>query len=192
MIACMSGVAGLLLAAGAGRRFGMPKALIRHRGRLFVETAAEVLRDGGCAPVIVVLGASADQVRASAALPGTTVIDNPDWASGMGSSLRVGLAALPDDVLAAVILPVDTPGVTAAAVRRVAEHAGPGALARATYDGQPGHPVLIGRDHWAAVSASATGDQGAREYLRTHSVTEVPCAGIAAGSDVDTPADLPE
>ena len=187
-----AGVAGVLLAAGAGRRFGMPKALVRHRGRLFVETAAEVLREAGCDPVIVVLGASAEHARVSAELPGTTVIDNPDWASGMGSSLRVGLAALPDDVLAAVILPVDTPGVTAAAVRRVAEHAAPGALARATYDGQPGHPVLIGRDHWAAVSASATGDQGAREYLRTHSVTEVPCADIAEGLDVDTPADLTE
>lgn len=185
------GVAGVLLAAGAGRRFGMAKALVRHRGRLFVEAAAEVLREGGCAPVIVVLGAAAEQVRASAELA-ATVIENPDWASGMGSSLRVGLDAVPEGVVAAVILPVDTPGVTAAAVRRVAEHAAPDALVRATYDGVPGHPVLIGREHWASVRAGATGDQGAREYLTTHPVTEVPCADVAAGFDVDTPADLPE
>jgi CTP:molybdopterin cytidylyltransferase MocA len=185
-------VAGILLAAGGGRRFGMAKALVRHRGRLFVETAAEVLRSGGCAPVIVVLGASAEQVRAGAELTGTVVVDNPDWASGMGSSLRVGLAALPDDVPAAMILPVDTPGVTAAAVRRVAEHARPDALVRATYGGAPGHPVLIGRDHWGPVSASATGDQGARDYLRAHPVVEVPCADIATGLDVDKPSDLPE
>jgi CTP:molybdopterin cytidylyltransferase MocA len=184
-------VAGILLAAGGGRRFGMAKALVRYRGRLFVETAAEALRDGGCGPVIVVLGAAATQVWETAELPGTVVVDNPDWESGMGSSLQVGLSALPDRAHAVVILPVDTPGVTAMAVRRVAAYAAPDALARATYDGAPGHPVLIGREHWTAVSASATGDQGARDYLRTHKVTEVPCADVATGLDIDTPEDLP-
>ena len=116
-------VAGVLLAAGAGRRFGMPKALVRHRGRLFVEHAAEVLHDGGCVPVVVVLGAGADEVRATASLPGSSIVDNPEWTTGMGSSLRVALAALraASDAVAAVILPVDTPGVTAAAVRRFVE-----------------------------------------------------------------------
>lgn len=185
------GVAGVLLAAGGGQRFGMAKALVRHQGRLFVEAAAEVLRSGGCAPVIVVLGASAEQVRAQAELAGVTVIDNPDWASGMGSSLRVGLDALPDGVLAVVILPVDTPGMTAAAVRRVAGHAGPDALVRATYDGVPGHPVLIGREHFAGVRALATGDRGARDYLALHPPVEVACEDIASGDDVDRPTDLP-
>src|SRR5882672_8160490 len=99
-------VAGVLLAAGGGRRFGGPKALVRLAGRLFVERAASVLRDAGCAPVVVVLGASAERVRAEADLDGLMVVENPDWESGMGGSLRVGLAALAtSEVVAAVIVP---------------------------------------------------------------------------------------
>lgn len=185
-------VAGVLLAAGAGRRFGMPKALVRYRGTLLVEHAAGVLHAGGCAPVVVVLGASADSVRASASLPGSSLVDNPEWTTGMGSSLRVGLAALgPSDAAAALVLPVDTPGVTEAAVRRFVALGGPDALARATYGGRPGHPVLIGRSRWPEVAAHAVGDAGARGYLATHPPLEVPCEDIAAGEDVDRPEDLP-
>jgi nicotine blue oxidoreductase len=183
----------VLLAAGAGRRFGSPKALVRHRGRLFVEHAAGVLHDGGCMPVVVVLGASAAEVRAAASLAGSSIVDNPEWTTGMGSSLRTGLAALraAADVVAAVILPVDTPGATAAAVRRFVALGAPDALARATYDGTPGHPVLIGRERWADVAATATGDAGAREYLAIHRPLAVPCEDVASGADVDRPTDLP-
>ena len=154
-------VAGLLLAAGAGRRMGLPKALVRHDGRLFVESAAAVLADGGCEPVVVVLGARGEDVRASAALEGYRVVDNPDWAEGMGASVRVGLRALHgSDAVAALVLPVDVPGVTPAAVARVAALAAPDALARASYDGVPGHPVLIGAAHWRGVIESAVGDVG--------------------------------
>ncbi len=185
-------VAGLLLAAGAGRRFGMPKALVRHRGTLFVEHAADVLHAGGCAPVVVVLGALADDVRSTAVLSGSALVDNPDWASGMGSSLRTGLDALAATGCdAVVVLPVDTPGVTAEAVGRLVALASPSALARATYDGTPGHPVLIGRERWAAVAELATGDEGARPYLAQHHVADVPCEDVAAGGDVDHPEDLP-
>jgi CTP:molybdopterin cytidylyltransferase MocA len=184
----MADVAGLVLAAGAGRRYGMPKALVRHQGRLFVERAVQVLEAAGCVPVLAVLGAAADQVRAE--LPGLNAVDNPDWASGMGSSLRVGLDALPD-AEAVVVLPVDTPGVTAAAVRRIVEYAAPEALLRAGYHGEPGHPVLIGREHWAGVRELATGDAGAREYLRLHRPRIVACEDISDGRDVDRPADLP-
>ncbi|HEX4705797.1 MAG TPA: NTP transferase domain-containing protein, partial [Pseudonocardiaceae bacterium] len=97
-------VAGLLLAAGAGRRMGMPKALVSHGGRLFVESAADVLTDAGCRPVVVVLGARADTVRARARLAGCVLVDNPDWPEGMGSSVRVGLAALGGPT-AVVVLP---------------------------------------------------------------------------------------
>lgn len=185
-------VAGVLLAAGGGRRFGMPKALVRFRGKLFVEAAAEVLHAGGCAPVVVVLGASADSVRAAAALPGSSLVDNPEWTSGMGSSLRAGLAALSSsDAEAALVLPVDTPGVTPEAVRRFVALAAPDALARATYFGKPGHPVLLGRSRWAEVASLAVGDAGARGYLAKHPPLDVPCEDIAAGEDVDRPEDLP-
>ena len=154
-------IAGLLLAAGGGRRFGSPKALVRHRGSLFVESAAEVLRQAGCEPVVVVLGAAADEVRARAVLDGAVVLDNPEWATGMGSSLRVGLAEVMSTAAdAVVVLPVDTPGVTAAAVRRLAALATPDVLARAAFHGEPGHPVLIGRAHWAGVLETSSGDAG--------------------------------
>jgi nicotine blue oxidoreductase len=183
----------VLLAAGAGRRFGSPKALVRHEGRLFVEHAARVLQEGGCVPVVVVLGAAADEVRATASLTGTSIVDNPEWTTGMGSSLRAGLRAVADtaDAVAAVILPVDTPGVTAAAVRRFVALGAPDALARATYDGSPGHPVLIGRARWADAAATATGDAGARRYLAVHRPLAVPCEDVASGADVDRPSDLP-
>jgi CTP:molybdopterin cytidylyltransferase MocA len=182
----------VLLAAGAGRRFGMPKALVRHRGTLFVENANETLHAAGCTPVVVVLGASADEVRATAQLSGSSIMDNPEWTTGMGSSLRVALRALAEtEATAAIVLPVDTPGVTPAAVERLAALAAPDALARATYQGQPGHPVLIGRAHWAAVAAGATGDAGARHYLASHDPTSVPCEDVATGEDVDRQEDLP-
>lgn len=169
----------------------MPKALVRHRGRLFVEQAADVLHDGGCAPVVVVLGALAEDVRSTASLSGASLVDNPDWATGMGSSLRVGLSALAGTgATAVVVLPVDTPGVTAEAVRRFVAMAAPGALARATYGGSPGHPVLIGRDRWDRVAELADGDAGARPYLARHDVTAVPCEDVADGADVDRPEDL--
>lgn len=182
-------VAGLLLAAGAGRRFGTPKALVSHNGSLFVESAARTLVQAGLEPVVVVLGAAADEVRASARLDGVTLVDNPDWASGMGSSLRVGLRAV-GAADAVVVLPVDTPGVTVEAVMRLAELSEPDVLARATYDGEPGHPVIIGRGHFAGVMASAAGDQGAREYLRRSAVRTIPCEDVADGADVDQPGDL--
>ena len=200
------GVAGVVLAAGAGRRFGGPKALVELGGALLVERAARVLAEAGCAPVVVVLGAAADEVRARADLTGVVTALNPDWPTGMGSSLRVGLAELADvpGVRAAAVLPVDTPGVTAAAVRRVIAHAATAvdargarsvplyALVRATYrDGAPGHPVLLGRAHWPGVAELAVGDAGAREYLRRHPPLDVPCADLADGADVDRPEDLP-
>jgi nicotine blue oxidoreductase len=183
-------VAGLLLAAGEGRRYGMPKALVALDGRLLVERGLTTLRDAGCDPVVVVLGAAAAEVRAAADLSGATVVDNVDWRTGMGSSLRTGLSTLDGvPVGAVVVLLVDTPGVTGAAVRRLRDHAAPAALAVATYHGEPGHPVLLGREHWAGVAARATGDVGARPYLadRPDLVTRVPCEDVADGTDLDRP-----
>ncbi|MDX8149444.1 nucleotidyltransferase family protein [Lentzea sp. BCCO 10_0061] len=182
-------VAGLLLAAGAGRRFGSPKALVPLDGKLFVESAAELLRAAGCDPIVVVLGAQAAEVRAKATLDGVTVVDNPHWDTGMGSSLRTGLHAI-GIADAVVVLPVDTPGITVEALHRLMALAEPAVLARATYDGEIGHPVLIGSDHFAGVMASAAGDQGARDYLKANTVRHVDCADVADGADIDRPEDL--
>jgi nicotine blue oxidoreductase len=189
-VGTVSTVAGLVLAAGGGRRYGGPKALVRYGDGLLVERAIRVVRDGGCAPIVVVLGAAADRVRAEAVLDGVTVVDNPDWATGMGSSLRAGLRALArTDAVAAVVQLVDTPGVTPGAVRLFAGLAAPDVLARATYGGRPGHPVLLGRSHWPAIAERAAGDQGARDYLAEHAaeVRTVACDAVADGADLDVP-----
>ncbi|MEC4018159.1 nucleotidyltransferase family protein [Streptomyces sp. H27-D2] len=188
-------VAGLLLAAGGGRRLGgRPKALLDFRGRPLVEHAAGVLRAGGCAPLRVVLGAAAESVRAKAALDGGLLVDNPHWASGMGSSLRVGLAALDGlEASAVLVLLVDQPRIGPEAVARLlAAHRGGAALVAASYDGQRGHPVLFAREYWPDVAAGASGDRGARDFLRAHraELTLVECADIAAPDDIDTPEDL--
>lgn len=187
-------VHGLLLAAGAGRRMGRPKALVRDPdGTAWLTRSVAVLRDGGCAGVTVVLGAAADEagalLREELDPERVDVVVAEDWAEGMGASLRAGLAAVRDDAgEAALVTLVDLPDVGAAVVARVL--AGPvdaATLARATYGGRPGHPVLLGREHWAGVAAAATGDRGARDYLAAHDVLAVECGDLAAGYDVDRP-----
>ncbi|HLL65015.1 MAG TPA: nucleotidyltransferase family protein [Micromonosporaceae bacterium] len=181
-------IAGLVLAAGGGRRYGQPKALVEHEGQLLVDRAVQTLTAGGCAPILVVLGAAADEVRGRAALPGASVVINRDWPSGIASSLRAGLAALPaTGATAVVVLLVDTPGITPAAVARLLALAGPAALATATYRGCPGHPVLLGSHHWAGAAESVSGDHGARGYLECHQATEVACEDVADPTDLDHP-----
>jgi len=184
--------AGLVLAAGSGSRLGRPKALVVHAGELLLDRAVRVAREAGCDPVVVVLGAAADEVRATASLAGCQVVDNPGWASGMGSSLRAGLAALlPSPAGAVVVLLVDQPRVTPEAVRRVTAATGRPAAA-ASYAGALRNPVRLDRSVWAEVSASATGDRGARAWLRASPdrVQAVPCDDVADPTDIDTPADL--
>jgi CTP:molybdopterin cytidylyltransferase MocA len=192
-------VDGLLLAAGAGRRMGGPKALLRDDHDVsFLSRAVQVLLDGGCDRVTVVLGASADAARALldasgwAASPSVAVTVAEEWEEGMGASLRAGLRALGGSGAEAVVVTlVDLPDVDADVLRRVVgTGSGPGALVRATYDGRPGHPVLIGRDHWAGVAATAREDHGARDYFRTHPPTPCECGDLATGRDVDRPEDL--
>ena len=181
--------AALVLAAGGGRRYGMPKALVEYEGSILVERAVRTAR-AVCDPVLVVLGAQAVDVWQRADLDGATVLANRDWETGMASSLRVGLEGVrgwPGRIEAALLLLVDMPGMTPEALRRVAEHATPDALAVATYDGARAHPVLIGREHWAGVVETATGDEGARRYLAAHAVTEVDCTGLADPVDLDVP-----
>ena len=185
----MTTTAAVVLAAGGGRRYGMPKALVEYEGSLLVERAVRTARLA-CDPVLVVLGARAVDVWQQADLDGATVLANRDWETGMASSLRTGvegLRAWPGRIDAALLLLVDMPGMTAVALQKVAEHAAPDALAVATYDGVRAHPVLIGREHWAGVVETATGDEGARRYLAAHHVVEVDCTGLADPTDLDVP-----
>ena len=185
----MTAVAGLLLAAGAGTRMGRPKALVVDAdGTPWVARAVQVLEAGGCDDVVVVLGAAADDARALVP-DGVQVVVAADWEEGMSASLRAGLEFLEDsDVDAALVSLVDLPDVTHAVVRRVlAAGADPAALIRTAYDGRPGHPVVLGREHWPGVRAAAVGDRGARDYLTHHALVEVECGDLATGRDVDRP-----
>jgi molybdenum cofactor cytidylyltransferase/nicotine blue oxidoreductase len=165
----------------------------------YLDRTVGVLLDGGCARVTVVLGASAPEARQLLDEAGwiaddaVALVEAADWASGMGASLRAGLEALaPSDVVAVLVTLVDLPDVGEDVVRRLLASVplGPETLARASYDGTPGHPVLLGRDHWAGVAATAEGDRGARDYLARHDVRAVECGDLATGRDVDHPADL--
>jgi CTP:molybdopterin cytidylyltransferase MocA len=180
-------VAGVLLAAGEGSRLGTPKALLEFGGERLADRGVQLLRDGGAAPVLVVTGA------ARVTVPGAVAVHNPDWPTGMGSSLAAGLRALPGDCTAAVIALVDQPLIGVGAVQRlIAAYLAGAEVAVATYHGKPRNPVLLARPHWAGVLAVAVGDAGARPYLRAHPdlVTQVECADTGRPDDVDTPEDL--
>lgn len=180
----------MIIAAGGGRRIGGPEALLYRGDQLLVERALQIVWDTGCDPVVVVLGAAADQVRDTADLSGATVVVNRAWGTGLGSSLRVGLAALDDaDVEAVVVFPVNMPGITAAALRRVTALPYPEVLVCATYAGVRSYPMVFGRRHWAAIATLANADGGARPYLLAHKgeVIDISCDGVAEGGQVDTP-----
>jgi CTP:molybdopterin cytidylyltransferase MocA len=185
-------VAGVLLAAGEGSRFGQPKALVELNGQTLAERGVGLLRAGGADPILVVTGAVPLE------LDGTRTVDNPQWRTGMGSSLRAALQTLTEarrdpEISAVVVALADQPLVGAAAVARlITAYRGGATVAVAAYDGQPRNPVLLAREHWPEVIATATGDQGARTFLRTRPelVTLVECGDTGRPDDIDTPADL--
>ncbi len=177
---------GLVLAAGAGTRFGMPKALARTtEGTPWVVRAARTLAEGGCADVVVVLGAMAESAIHLVPRDAGIVIAR-DWARGQSASLLAGLeACAASDAAALVVTLVDLPDLDVDSVRRVSGGAGPDDLRRATYGGRPGHPVLIGRGHWDALAARLVGDSGAGRYLAARNVTSIDCTSLGGGDDVD-------
>lgn len=174
--------AAVLLAAGAGVRYGMPK-VCAEEGR-WLRKAVAALHGGGCDDVIVVLGAAIVDVPE----PARAVVAS-DWATGISASLRTGLRAA-DGADFAVMHTVDTPDVGADVVRRVlaAGESAPSGLARAYYGARPGHPVVVAARHWPQLIAELDGDQGARAFLRRRSdLVAVDCSDLATGLDTDRP-----
>lgn len=171
---------GVLLAAGAGTRYGSPKVLA-DEGR-WLDIAVHALLEGGCEKVIVVIGA------ADSAMPdGAIAVHAHDWHVGMSASLKAGLSAA-EGFSYAVVHVVDTPDVGPEVVREVLDAArvSPSHLARAVFDGTPGHPVVFGREHWGEVIATSSGDAGARAFLRSRfDVVAVECSRWATGIDHD-------
>jgi nicotine blue oxidoreductase len=193
-------VAGLVLAAGGGSRFGRPKAEVEVGGRRLVDLAIESCLLAGLSPVVVVLGAvwlipMPHVDGGSADTADIWLVDNTDWSSGMASSLQAGLAALEADpgIDAVVVTLVDTISVGEQHLRRVGSALRDGATgAVATYEGNARTPVGLTRLVWADVARTVAGDEGARGWLRAHPhlVTEVECADLGSWSDIDTPTDL--
>lgn len=173
---------GVLLAAGAGTRFGMPKVLT-ERGN-WLRLAVRALHEGGCDEVLVVLGAAIVAVP-----PPAQAVVAADWAHGLSASLRAGMAAATGSAAGYVVLhTVDTPDIDPPAVQRVlnAARAADSGIARARYGTRPGHPVVVARRHWTELIDAARGDSGARAFLRARSdVVDVDCDDLASGIDVD-------
>ncbi|HWS46800.1 MAG TPA: nucleotidyltransferase family protein [Acidimicrobiia bacterium] len=191
-------IAAVVLAAGRGVRFGgdVPKGLLELGGRPLVAYALDAARGSGCEPVLLVVSDDrvANRVRTPGALDTEAfeVVRNDAPERGIASSLQCALRTLEprSQVTAAVVGLADQPLVGAGAYRRVAGAFGAGArLAYATYGGERGNPVLVGREHWREALA-LDGDEGARVLFRRHGGVAVPCDGTGSPDDVDTPDDL--
>jgi len=191
-------VAGVVLAAGEASRFrkaagaaGPPTKLVaRHDGKALVRHVAEAALGAGLAPLIVVTGHAADHVQAALAGLGAMLVHNPDFASGMASSLKAGVAAAAG-ADAAVILLGDMPLVSSALVAKLVGsfQENPGAIAVApVHDGVRGNPVLLSSALFPEIM-SLSGDAGARQILRGREagVIEVVVDDAATRLDIDTP-----
>lgn len=183
-------IAGLVLAAGGSTRFGSPKQLAQLRGTPLLEHVVDsLLSVPALDPIIVVLGANADRIERQLDLAGVEVAIAADWQEGISTSLRAGVAAAGEADAVLIALgdqPLITPQVIAAVLDRAD---GPSPAARATFDGSPGHPVVIKRRLFAAVQ-QLRGDEGARDLLEAEGVAAIECGHLASPHDVDTPDDL--
>lgn len=175
-------VAGIVLAAGLGRRMGRPKAEIVVDGTRLIDHAITALREAGCEPVIAV-------VQAGVSCDATTVV-NPDPARGQRSSLEAGLRAVTDPDAAVAVILVDMPGMTGTAIARVVGRWRPGRIALGIAAGRRTHPTVMSAAMWREALELAQPDEGARRYVGGHRelVDEIPVEIDPA--DLDVPADL--
>ena len=178
-------IGGLILAAGEGRRFGGTKQLADLRGRPLLEYALAAMT--GINPRVVVLGHAADKIRRGVNMHGASVVECEDWDEGQSASLRAGLAALPQCDAVVVVLG-DQPGITPEAVAAIVAEPG-GDAVRATYDGTPGHPVLLRRPLLDRAD-ELRGDTGFRDLLESATVREVEIGSLADPADIDTREEL--
>jgi CTP:molybdopterin cytidylyltransferase MocA len=186
-------VSAIVLAAGAGSRFGGAKLLAPYRGRPLIAGTLANLADAPVDETVVVVGDDARRLGEACEPHGVRVVGNPDWAEGMSTSVRRGLRALEPEARAAVVVLADQPLVGARAVGRLVEAFERRAkVAVATYGGKMRNPVLFSREVWPLLEAELSGDEGARPFLRRHPelVTRVPCDGVGDPADVDTTEDL--
>jgi molybdenum cofactor cytidylyltransferase len=185
-------VAGLVLAAGAGTRFGGRKQLAELDGRPLLEHALAAMANAPVEPVAVVLGADAGEIAAAIDMQGAEPIVCQEWDEGQSASLRMGIEALEHAGAGAVVVTLgDQPRIAPEAIAAIVAARAPAEadVVRATYDGTPGHPVLLERSLFDAVRA-LRGDTGARDVLRSARVVDVACDGMGDPADVDTPNDL--
>jgi molybdenum cofactor cytidylyltransferase len=182
-------IGGLVLAAGAATRFGSAKQLAELDGRPLLEHSILAMMASPVGRVVVVVGSGHEEVLARVDLHGADPVVCDRWDEGQSASLACGLAEL--SVCEAVVVTLgDQPFVSPDAIRRVIAARGRGAAAvRATYDGAPGHPVLLERRLFERMR-DVTGDHGARNLLISMQTREVPCDDLGGGQDVDTPAQL--
>jgi molybdenum cofactor cytidylyltransferase len=174
-------VAFIVLAAGAGRRFGGPKQIAPLAGRPLLQHVVDAAPD----PLTVVLGAHAQDVRAAVDLDRASVVVCDSWEEGLAASLRAGVAAV-GPVDAAVVLLGDMPFVTPQVIVGALDHlTAQWDAVRTLYDGEPGHPVVLGRRVLAAVPA-LRGDVGARDLLQSFRVREWEAGHLCDPIDIDT------
>ena len=179
---------GLILAAGAGRRFGSTKQLAPLRGRPLLAHALDAMLAAGLERVIVVLGHDADAIRAQVDFGAAEVVIAEGWADGQAASLRRGLAAA-GEADAVVITLGDQPFITPEVITAALAVLDGFDAVRAVYDGKPGHPVVLGRAVLVAAD-ELRGDQGARELLARFNVRRWDARHLADATDVDTPEEL--
>ena len=181
-------IGGIVLAAGAGTRFGGSKQLADLNGRPLLEHALRAMAGAPVDPVGVVLGAGAEDVLAAIDLHGADPLVCPRWEEGQSASLASGLGAMPD-AEAVVVALGDQPHVSCEAIKRVLAARGDAPAVRATYGGRPGHPVVLERELFGPLR-DVSGDHGARHLLMKVGTADVPCDDLGGGEDVDTRAQL--